>query len=239
MRVSLLWEIHPVDDVTQRCRYSTPWCTMTLQLQFQAFSKGKPSTLVLYASQLPLHVQAMSLKPSLFTNKLRPAIAPHQHSSLLLRRPLLKSTASRPLTNPSRTFVAPIHRTFRPISTIPSRRMSFSNTDTGNKPADPYKAKNFDEPQLKEKIEDLVSFIEACKFGMMTTRIASTGLLVSRCMALAGKVSPSTLIQHFAYMMSCRSPADPLATGRRRRRPPLPHQHRIRQNRRSQIRPQN
>ncbi|KAL8799128.1 MAG: hypothetical protein Q9182_006134 [Xanthomendoza sp. 2 TL-2023] len=65
--------------------------------------------------------------------------------------------------------------------------MSFSNTDTGDKPADPYKEANKTEPKLKEKIEDLVDFIESCKFGMMTTRIESTGLLVSRCMALAAK----------------------------------------------------
>lgn len=63
----------------------------------------------------------------------------------------------------------------------------FSNTDTGSKQADPYTAKNKDDPQLKEKIEDLVAFMERCKFGMMTTRIASTGQLVSRCMALAAK----------------------------------------------------
>ncbi|KAL8809349.1 MAG: hypothetical protein Q9223_007937 [Gallowayella weberi] len=65
--------------------------------------------------------------------------------------------------------------------------MSFSNTDTGDKPADPYKAVNKTEPKLKEKVEDLVDFIESCKFGMMTTRIESNGLLVSRCMALAAK----------------------------------------------------
>ncbi|KAL8734309.1 MAG: hypothetical protein Q9166_001507 [cf. Caloplaca sp. 2 TL-2023] len=65
--------------------------------------------------------------------------------------------------------------------------MSFSNADTGDKPADPYKAANKTEPKLKEKVEDLVNFIESCKFGMMTTRIESSGLLVSRCMALAAK----------------------------------------------------
>ena len=64
----------------------------------------------------------------------------------------------------------------------------FSNADTGSKPADAYKAKNKDETSLKEKVEDLVKFIDACKFGMMTTRIESSGLLVSRCMALAAKV---------------------------------------------------
>lgn len=66
--------------------------------------------------------------------------------------------------------------------------MSFSNTNTGSKPADPYKAANMDAPELKEKVENLVSFIDSCKFGMMTTRIESTGALASRCMALAGKV---------------------------------------------------
>ena len=65
----------------------------------------------------------------------------------------------------------------------------FSNADVGDKPADPYKAKNIDEPSVEEKINDLVSFITGCKFGMMTTRIASSGLLTSRCMAVAGTVS--------------------------------------------------
>ncbi|KAI9851628.1 MAG: BLI-3 blue-light-inducible Bli-3 protein [Thelocarpon superellum] len=63
---------------------------------------------------------------------------------------------------------------------------TFSNADTGSKSADPYKAKNIDDAPLKEKIEDLVAFVNACKFGMMTTRVAATGMLVSRCMALAG-----------------------------------------------------
>jgi hypothetical protein len=66
--------------------------------------------------------------------------------------------------------------------------MSFSNADTGSKPADPYKAENKDETSIKEKVEDLSEFITASKFGMMTTREGSTGQLVSRCMALAAKV---------------------------------------------------
>ena len=69
-------------------------------------------------------------------------------------------------------------------------KMSFSNTDTGDKHADPYKEKNLDNPPLKEKVEGLVKFISSCKFGMMTTRIESSGLLASRCMAVAGKVRP-------------------------------------------------
>jgi general stress protein 26 len=65
--------------------------------------------------------------------------------------------------------------------------MSFSNADTGNKPADPYKAKNLDEPPLKEKIDGLVNFVATSKFGMLTTRSGSSGLLASRCMAVAGQ----------------------------------------------------
>lgn len=67
--------------------------------------------------------------------------------------------------------------------------MSFSNTDTGSKPADPYTQKNLENPDsLKEKVGDLVDFVENHKFCMMTTRIKS-GLLASRCMAIAAKVS--------------------------------------------------
>lgn len=65
--------------------------------------------------------------------------------------------------------------------------MSFSNTETGQQPADPYTAKNIQDPSLKEKVEDLQAFVDKCKFCMMTTRIADKGLLVSRCMALAAK----------------------------------------------------
>lgn len=65
--------------------------------------------------------------------------------------------------------------------------MSFSNTDTGDKPADPYTQKNLEQPDsLKEKVGDLVDFVENHKFCMMTTRIKS-GLLASRCMAIAAK----------------------------------------------------
>lgn len=66
--------------------------------------------------------------------------------------------------------------------------MSFSNADTGDKPADPYKAENLDEPPLKEKIDGLVNFISTSKFGMLTTRASSTGRLASRCMAVAAQV---------------------------------------------------
>jgi hypothetical protein len=68
--------------------------------------------------------------------------------------------------------------------------MSLSNTDTGSKPADPFTAKNQEEPSLQEKIDDLVYFVEKNKFCMMTTK-TSDGKLASRCMALAAKVSGS------------------------------------------------
>jgi len=63
----------------------------------------------------------------------------------------------------------------------------FSNADTGSKPADPYTAKNKDDPSLSEKVDDLSSFISSCKFGMMTTHTPTSNSLVSRCMALAAK----------------------------------------------------
>ena len=77
--------------------------------------------------------------------------------------------------------------------------MSYSNTDTGSKTADPYTAKNKEEPSLKEKVGDLITFVEKSKFCMMTTRIAESGLLVSRCMALAAKVSnfPLTFLRQY------------------------------------------
>lgn len=64
--------------------------------------------------------------------------------------------------------------------------MSFSNTNTGDKPADPYKQANNEDVDDRTKVADLGKFIEACKFGMMTTKAAGSSRLVSRCMALAG-----------------------------------------------------
>jgi len=62
------------------------------------------------------------------------------------------------------------------------------NTSAGNKPVDPYKAKNFEDPPLAQKVEDLVKFISDIKYGMLTTKVSSDSeLLTSRCMALAGK----------------------------------------------------
>ncbi|KAJ4399997.1 BLI-3 blue-light-inducible Bli-3 protein [Neurospora sp. IMI 360204] len=66
----------------------------------------------------------------------------------------------------------------------------FSNADTGNKPADPYKQANLDtEVPLDQKIRDLSGFMTSNKFSMMTTRDSKTGYLLSRCMALAATES--------------------------------------------------
>ena len=68
-----------------------------------------------------------------------------------------------------------------------SQCLTLHQTDTGDKTADPYTAKNIQDPSLKEKVEDLVSFVDRAKFCMMTTK-TEDGLLASRCMALAAKV---------------------------------------------------
>ncbi|GAW20553.1 hypothetical protein ANO14919_100610 [Xylariales sp. No.14919] len=65
---------------------------------------------------------------------------------------------------------------------------TFSNTDTGGKPADPYTHANKDTAaSTQEKMEALDKFVGACKFGMMTTRDQTSGKLVSRCMAVAAE----------------------------------------------------
>jgi hypothetical protein len=64
----------------------------------------------------------------------------------------------------------------------------FSNADTGSKTADPYTAKNTDDVSLKEKVEDLLKFIDNTKFCLLTTHVADSDLLASRAMALAAKV---------------------------------------------------
>ncbi|PNY24188.1 Protein bli-3 [Tolypocladium capitatum] len=69
--------------------------------------------------------------------------------------------------------------------TVPPGSMSFSNTSVGDKPTDPYKKANEDDPKLETKVHDLIEFMTACRLGMMTTHEAATSNLVSRCMALA------------------------------------------------------
>ena len=121
-------------------------------------------------------------------SKIPAVVAPLSTSSSLSALPLLTKPSSR-LWHPTSNLHS--KHPIRQLTSAPLVRMSFSNTNVpADKPADPYKATNLTNPDLKEKVQDLVSFIESCKFGMMTTRIESTGLLTSRCMALAAKVGP-------------------------------------------------
>lgn len=113
-------------------------------------------------------------------------IAPPSTSSSVRAFSLLTKPSSR---LHHRTTNLQLSHQVRRLSSTPLPKMSFSNTNVpDDKPADPYKATNLTDPDLKEKVQDLVSFMESCKFGMMTTRIESSGLLTSRCMALAAKV---------------------------------------------------
>ncbi|GAB1319209.1 BLI-3 blue-light-inducible Bli-3 protein [Madurella fahalii] len=66
--------------------------------------------------------------------------------------------------------------------------MAQQSTEASAKHPDPYKEANLDTGvSLEQKIHDLSSFMSRCKFGMMTTRDATSGNLVSRCMALAAQ----------------------------------------------------
>jgi hypothetical protein len=118
---------------------------------------------------------------------------PCSQSNITFSRTCIRST-SLPATDKACTIHAnPLNNPIPAPFTMSSS--NFSNANTGSKPADPYTAKNKDEPSLSEKVEDLSSFISACKFGMMTTHTKDSNLLVSRCMALAAKVRhPVTLI---------------------------------------------
>ena len=99
----------------------------------------------------------------------------------------IHAVSARSLTSSSQTFKAFSFRVANPVKVV-SRAMSFSNTSTGDAPADPYTAKAKDEVPLKEKISDFTNFISSCKFAMMTTRIGETGQMTSRAMALAATV---------------------------------------------------
>lgn len=149
-------------------------------------------------------------------------------SSLVLPsiRQLTSLAASRRLQSTLPLLLSSTRAAVRNQTIPQTLRMSFSNTETpADKPADPYKAENKTDPELKEKVEDLVNFITSCKFGMMTTRIESSGLLTSRCMALAAKVSGWT--RQYFLSPHARSMLTPKIVGRRRRGPVIPHKHRI------------
>ncbi|OTB16191.1 hypothetical protein K445DRAFT_317170 [Daldinia sp. EC12] len=107
----------------------------------------------------------------------------------VIRRTHLEKPTSRPYIPITVTRLPQQH--FRNITLnhqFTRKMSSFSNTDTGDKPSGPYYNKNIDtDVTLKEKVETLIKFVSSCKFGMMTTRDPSSGKLVSRCMAIAGK----------------------------------------------------
>jgi len=72
-----------------------------------------------------------------------------------------------------------------------------SSSIPSDKATDPYKAKNLDtEASVEEKVLGLIKFSEDCKFGLMTTRDAASGMLVSRCMAVAAHEQDIDLIFH-------------------------------------------
>lgn len=86
---------------------------------------------------------------------------------------------------------------------------TFSNADTGSKPADPYTHANQDTAvSTQDKIAALDKFVNTCKFGMMTTRDQATGKLVSRCMAVTAEVG-----LHPKTPLAFHSP-DPVSLGR-------------------------
>lgn len=70
-----------------------------------------------------------------------------------------------------------------------SRNMSAPTAPT-YRHADPYKERNVDNTSLSDKVVALTTFIQTHKYGMLTTRNANSGMLMSRCMALAGTVGP-------------------------------------------------
>ncbi|EGX46423.1 hypothetical protein AOL_s00109g181 [Orbilia oligospora ATCC 24927] len=68
---------------------------------------------------------------------------------------------------------------------------------SNDKPTDPYKEKNLDtETSVEGKVNGLIEFITKCKLGMMTTRDAASGMLVSRCMAIVGTENGIDLVFH-------------------------------------------
>ncbi|KAF8439175.1 hypothetical protein BGX38DRAFT_1208811 [Terfezia claveryi] len=58
-----------------------------------------------------------------------------------------------------------------------------TGSDTGSKPS----AVNPGHEPLKERVEDLIQFIDSHKFCLMTTRQKNTDYLVSRCMAVVAR----------------------------------------------------
>ena len=83
------------------------------------------------------------------------------------------------------------------MTSAPGVSTRFSTTNTGAKHADPYKQACLDtSTSIKDRVEDLIKFVEGRKFCMMTTRQNQTGCLVSRCMALAAREDGIDLLFH-------------------------------------------
>ena len=123
-----------------------------------------------------------------YQSVIAPSLASLPRTSAILNR---RSCRLIPSNTKAKALTSKHHsiRYFSTASPFTMSQKPFSNTEVpGDKPADPYTATNKSEPELKEKVQDLVTFMDSCKFGMMTTRIGSSGLLTSRCMALAAKV---------------------------------------------------
>lgn len=98
--------------------------------------------------------------------------------SIRLYRFVAHGTLLRPLTPARRlTLIQPATATPPRIeSSRPTRFLSqstntknratmsgFSNTDTGNQPADPYKERNLEDASLKDKVHMLTKFVESTK----------------------------------------------------------------------------
>ncbi|TQS31930.1 hypothetical protein Golomagni_07773, partial [Golovinomyces magnicellulatus] len=70
-------------------------------------------------------------------------------------------------------------------------------TKHGSASVDPYTSKNVEKIPLAQKMQDLNDFLSNMKIGMLTTQESEGELLVSRCMALAGRENDGTdLIFH-------------------------------------------
>lgn len=81
---------------------------------------------------------------------------------------LLRSHPARPLSSHSAVSIYKTQAFTRPSSQIIKRptAMSYSNTDTGGKAADPYTEKNLENPSLKDKVEGLNHFIDKSKVSI-------------------------------------------------------------------------
>jgi len=63
----------------------------------------------------------------------------------------------------------------------------YLHTGTGSKPPNPCPEASPDNTFLKERIDELIQFIDGHHFCLMTTRQKNTEYLVSRCMAVTAR----------------------------------------------------